>query len=153
MLKNLLDACGASVAFFAIGYALAFGGTEPESPKKTFIGTENFFLKDVDDLGFWMFQYAFSAASVTIVAGTLAERCQMAACRCTRMPCVCLNDNNNSPTYSSILFCRRSLLLCRFDWLGLSSYCSRYLEPQWLALRDQRRSYVGCWHGRFCRFW
>ena len=88
MLKNLLDACGASVAFFAIGYALAFGGTEPESPKKTFIGTENFFLKDVDDLGFWMFQYAFSAASVTIVAGTLAERCQMAACRCTRMPCV-----------------------------------------------------------------
>ena len=88
MLKNLLDACGASVAFFAIGYALAFGGTEPESPKKTFIGTENFFLKDVDDLGFWMFQYAFSAASVTIVAGTLAERCQMAACRYTRMPCV-----------------------------------------------------------------
>jgi ammonia channel protein AmtB len=25
-----------------------------------------------------MFQYAFSAASATIVAGTLAERCQMA---------------------------------------------------------------------------
>jgi ammonium transporter, Amt family len=37
---------------------------------------------DVDDLAFWMFQYAFSAASTTIVAGTLAERCQMAAYLC-----------------------------------------------------------------------
>ena len=34
---------------------------------------------DVEDLAFWLFQYAFSAASATIVAGTLAERCQMAA--------------------------------------------------------------------------
>jgi len=37
---------------------------------------------DVEDLAFWMFQYAFSAASTTIVAGTLAERCQMAAYLC-----------------------------------------------------------------------
>jgi len=82
MLKNLLDACGASVAFYVLGYALAFGGNNPESPSKTFIGTKNFFLIDVDDLAFWMFQYAFSAASATIVAGTLAERCQMAAYLC-----------------------------------------------------------------------
>ena len=80
MLKNLLDACGASIAFYAVGYALAFGGMDPASPKKTFIGTKNFFLMDVEDLAFWMFQYAFSAASATIVAGTLAERCQMVAC-------------------------------------------------------------------------
>ena len=37
---------------------------------------------NVDDLAFWLFQYAFSAASVTIIAGTLAERCQMAAYLC-----------------------------------------------------------------------
>lgn len=37
---------------------------------------------DVEDLAFWMFQYAFCAASTTIVAGTLAERCQMTAYLC-----------------------------------------------------------------------
>ena len=30
-------------------------------------------------MAFWFFEYTFSATSVTIVAGTLAERCQMAA--------------------------------------------------------------------------
>lgn len=82
MLKNLLDACGAAVAFFCLGYAFAFGGDDPTDPKKTFIGTSNFFLMDVEDLAFWLFQYAFSAASATIVAGTLAERCQMTAYLC-----------------------------------------------------------------------
>lgn len=37
---------------------------------------------DFEDYAFWMFQYAFSAACATIVAGTLAERCQMAAYLC-----------------------------------------------------------------------
>ena len=36
----------------------------------------------VDDYSFWLFQYAYSAAATTIVAGTLAERCQMAAYLC-----------------------------------------------------------------------
>lgn len=79
VLKNLLDACGASLAFFSIGYAFAFGGMDPLSESKTFIGSSNFFLQGVDNLGFWLFNYAFSAASATIVAGTIAERCQMIA--------------------------------------------------------------------------
>lgn len=79
VLKNLMDACGASIAFFSIGYAFAFGGMDPTSSNKTFIGRSNFFLQDVERLGFWLFNYAFSAASATIVAGTLAERCQMFA--------------------------------------------------------------------------
>ena len=82
MLKNLLDACGAALGFWSVGYAFAYGGMDFSDPNKTFIGTENFFLMGVDDLMFWLFQFAFAASSATIVAGTLAERCQMAAYLC-----------------------------------------------------------------------
>ena len=85
MLKNLLDTCGAAIAFFCVGYAFAFGGDDPNSSSKTFVGTTNFFLMDVQDMAFWLFEYAFSAASTTIIAGALAERCQMVAYLCYSM--------------------------------------------------------------------
>lgn len=80
----MLDACGASFAFFAVGYAFAFGGDDSSSPNKTFIGTTGFFLVNIsdDELATWLFEYAFAASSTTIVAGALAERCQMAAYLC-----------------------------------------------------------------------
>ena len=77
MLKNLLDACGAALGFYSVGYAFAYGGMDYSDPNKTFIGLENFFLMGVDDFMFWLFQFAFAASAATIVAGTLAERCQM----------------------------------------------------------------------------
>lgn len=80
MLKNLMDACGAAVAFFLVGYALAFGGQDA-SNGTTFIGTKDF-VSAGESAAFWFFQYTFSATSVTIVAGTLAERCQMSAYLC-----------------------------------------------------------------------
>jgi len=79
MLKNLLDACGAALAFYFVGYAFAFGGdlANPDaSSRKTFIGYEDF-VSVGPSSAFWFFEYTFSATSVTIVAGTLAERCQM----------------------------------------------------------------------------
>eukprot|EP00804_Cyclotella_cryptica_P017537 CCRYP_006704-RG/>CCRYP_006704-RG protein AED:0.05 eAED:0.05 QI:139/0.75/0.6/1/0.75/0.6/5/989/467 len=93
LLKNLLDACGAALGFYTVGYAFAWGGsTDRNTTQKTFIGnysshsfmfdsTESFFMMGLDfaELSFWLFQLAFCSASATIVAGTLAERCQMGA--------------------------------------------------------------------------
>lgn len=58
MLKNLLDACGAALSFYAVGFAFAFGGSyeEDNAGQTTFIGTSYFFLVGMDDIMFWMFQ-------------------------------------------------------------------------------------------------
>lgn len=84
MLKNLLDACGAALAYFSVGYAFSYGGDNDnvQPAGTTFIGMGNFFGTGDIDLAFYFFQYTFTAASVTIVAGTLAERCQMTAYLC-----------------------------------------------------------------------
>ena len=80
MLKNLLDACGAALGFWAFGYAFAYGARAGD--KTTFIGLNNFFLIGNVDYAFWLYEFAFAATATTVVAGTLAERCQMAAYLC-----------------------------------------------------------------------
>ena len=83
-LKNLLDLCGSAVAFYSVGYAFAFGDPDTNS-RISFIGSGNFFLSGMTDdetglkYSYWVFQFSFAATSATIVAGTLAERCQMKA--------------------------------------------------------------------------
>ena len=68
ILKNLLDICGSSIAFFFVGYAFAYGGEDPN--KKTFIGSSDFLLTggaSKDDTGiyyvFWWFQFSFAATA------------------------------------------------------------------------------------------
>jgi ammonium transporter, Amt family len=112
MLKNLLDVCGSAIAFYATGYAFAYGQKENSSSITTddetsFIGSANFFLAGNNvDPAFFFFQFAFSATSTTIVAGTLAERCRMGAYLCFSLIlsgfvypvlahniCTCLHDH------------------------------------------------------------
>jgi len=79
MLKNLLDACGGALGFYILGYGISYGG------EGTFIGSAGFALANFrsgpDYIG-WFFQFAFAATAATIVAGTVAERCKMAAYLC-----------------------------------------------------------------------
>lgn len=78
ILWNLLDSCGGGLAFWACGYAFAYGGDD--DGKKTFIGNTNFFLMDENtEYASWFFQFAFACALSSIVAGTIAERTKMAA--------------------------------------------------------------------------
>jgi Amt family ammonium transporter len=78
MLKNILDACGGALGFYSIGFSLAYdeGGA--------FVGTEGkkFFLNGYDNYIDFFFQFTFAATAATIVAGTVAERCKMAAYLC-----------------------------------------------------------------------
>ncbi|KAL7528830.1 hypothetical protein ACHAXR_003997 [Thalassiosira sp. AJA248-18] len=83
MLKNILDACGGALGFWSVGYAFAYGGSDPD--KKGFIGNSGFFLGDFTSGGSligWFFQFAFAATAATIVAGTVAERCKFEAYLC-----------------------------------------------------------------------
>ena len=74
MMKNLLDFCFGSIAFWAIGFAIMFG------VGNLLFGTSGFFLSlgqggsDLWQYGFFMFQLVFAATAATIVSGAVAER-------------------------------------------------------------------------------
>jgi len=75
MMKNMMDFCAGALAFFAIGYAIAFG------TGNDFFGWDGFFLGDgAFQYGTltvpvtFIFQVAFAATAATIVSGAMAER-------------------------------------------------------------------------------
>ena len=75
MMKNMMDFAAGAIAFFAVGFAIAFGAGND------FFGTEGWFLGDgaftygtLTVPVFFVFQVAFAATAATIVSGAMAER-------------------------------------------------------------------------------
>ena len=76
LLKNTLDAFIGGVAYWAIGWALAFG----EGGQFMTGGSGYFNYKlDYDQYPSWFFSFVFAATAATIVSGAIAERCQFLA--------------------------------------------------------------------------
>ena len=75
LMKNMLDVSVGAIAFWAVGWAFAYGFSEGGS-SNGFIGTSQFFLSGDfgDDYAGWIFQFAFAATAATIVSGAMAER-------------------------------------------------------------------------------
>lgn len=71
VMKNYMDVCIGSIAFWLVGYGLMFG----DNPSGL-IGTTHFLLGDVDhkDYSLLFFQTMFAATAVTIASGAMAER-------------------------------------------------------------------------------
>jgi Amt family ammonium transporter len=79
MAKNMMDFCFGAIAFFVVGFAIAFGGGFDGIGK--FIGGGGWFLGDgaftygnLTPFTFFVFQVAFAATAATIVSGAMAER-------------------------------------------------------------------------------
>jgi ammonium transporter, Amt family len=75
MMKNLMDFCAGAVAFFAVGYAIAFGdGNDYFGTKGWFLGDGAFQYGTLTLPVTFLFQLAFAATAATIVSGAMAER-------------------------------------------------------------------------------
>jgi ammonium transporter, Amt family len=65
---------------YLVGYGFAYGTNNGSA--HWFIGTGNFALKGATDAAsyvHWLFNWAFASVTVTIVAGSVAERCKFGA--------------------------------------------------------------------------
>ena len=72
LMKNVLDVSAGAIAFWAVGWGIAFGLNGDVANQ--FAGDGHFFLWAFDDWPLWIFQFAFAATAATIVSGAMAER-------------------------------------------------------------------------------
>ncbi len=78
---SFIDFCSGALVYWALGFALMFGGSYLASgldKGNAFIGFSGFFLAgdsyDPSTSAIWFFQMMFAAAASTIIAGAVAER-------------------------------------------------------------------------------
>ncbi|XP_013379842.1 putative ammonium transporter 1 isoform X2 [Lingula anatina] len=77
LIKNMLDCFISGIAYWGVGYALAFG-----EPDNFFLGTRYWFSENMPGdmhFHFWFFHFVFAATAATIVSGAMAERCEFIA--------------------------------------------------------------------------
>ncbi len=92
MTKSFMDFCMGTLAFWAFGFAIMFGGSgavvggsaaQGLDRGNPLIGSSGFFLTggsyDVTTATLWFFQLVFAATAATIVAGMVAERMKITA--------------------------------------------------------------------------
>ncbi|MFQ5471650.1 MAG: ammonium transporter [Dehalococcoidia bacterium] len=77
LMKNVMDVAVGAIAFWAVGWAIAYGVSGESS--NGLIGDGQFFLSGFDDYASWFFQFAFAATAATIVSGAMAERTRFRA--------------------------------------------------------------------------
>lgn len=76
IMKNYVDVCVGSIAFWAVGYGLMFG-----SNPNGWMGVDHFFPSNLSSHEYAMilFQIMFAATATTIASGAMAERTQYTA--------------------------------------------------------------------------
>jgi len=76
MTKNLCDMCIGAVAFWALGYGIAFG-TDKDGGANPITGQGDFMLYNLAEKGGlmdWVWAWSYASTSATILSGALAGR-------------------------------------------------------------------------------
>jgi Amt family ammonium transporter len=73
LMKNLMDFCIGTIAFWFVGFGIMFGAANSFWGGLDFF-TQNTYRSDMPDLAFLIFQTVFAATAATIVSGGMAER-------------------------------------------------------------------------------
>jgi ammonium transporter, Amt family len=79
VMKNFMDFSVGALVYWAVGFALAYGGTSVGGFLAYGGIGDSFFVSDTAQSASWFFQVVFAATAATIVSGAMAERTKFSA--------------------------------------------------------------------------